>query len=119
MRFVALKSEEQQAVLSLHRIRAQWVKMRTMQAHQVRGLLYEFGLVVPKGWRALLAQAAPLLSAQAPPAVPELLRGELQRQLEGLRALTARIVELRCGSEPGSAASTSVGALPRCPASDG
>ena len=91
MRFVALKSEEQQAVLSLHRIRAQWVKMRTMQAHQVRGLLYEFGLVVPKGWRALLAQAAPLLGAQAPSAVPELLRGELQRQLEGLRALTARI----------------------------
>jgi len=94
MRFVALKSEEQQAVLSLHRIRAQWVKMRTMQAHQVRGLLYEFGLVVPKGWRALLAQAAPLLGAEAPSAVPELLRGELQRQLEGLRALTARIVEL-------------------------
>ena len=94
MRFVALKSEEQQAVLSLHRIRAQWVKMRTMQAHQVRGLLYEFGLVVPKGWRALLAQAAPLLGAEGPSAVPELLRGELQRQLEGLRALTARIVEL-------------------------
>lgn len=99
-------------MLSLHRIRAQWVKMRTMQAHQVRGLLYEFGLVVPKGWRALLAQAAPLLGAEAPSAVPELLRGELQRQLEGLRALTARIGAWQ-------AASTSVSALPRCPASGG
>jgi transposase len=38
MRFVALKSEEQQAVLSLHRLRAQCVKVRTMQSHQVRGL---------------------------------------------------------------------------------
>ena len=75
MRFVALKSEEQQAVLSLHRLRAQLVKVRTMQAHQVRGLLYEFGVIAPKGWRALL-------------------RSELLRQLEGLRALTSRITEL-------------------------
>jgi hypothetical protein len=51
---------EQQAVLSLHRIRQQLVKIRTMQAHQVRGLLYEFGVVVPQGWRALLAQAGPI-----------------------------------------------------------
>jgi transposase len=94
MRFVALKSEEQQSVLGLHRIRAQSVKLRTMQAHQVRGLLYEFGVVVPKGWRALLSQAEPLLTAESGRAVPEMLRGELRTQLEGLRALTARIAEL-------------------------
>ena len=94
MRFVALKSEEQQAVLSLHRLRAQCVKVRTMQAHQVRGLLYEFGVVAPKGWRALLAQAAPILADETHCAVPALLRGELLRQLEGLRALTSRIAEL-------------------------
>src|SRR5258705_212682 len=50
MRFVALKSEEQQAVLSLHRMRAQLVKIRTMQAYQVRSLSYEFGVVAPKSW---------------------------------------------------------------------
>lgn len=94
MRFVALKSEEQQAVLSLHRVRAQLVKVRTMQAHQVRGLLYEFGLVVPKGWRALLAQAAPLLAEPAPCPVPTLLRGELLEQLRSLRTLGERIAEL-------------------------
>jgi transposase len=55
MRFVALKSQEQQAVLSLHRMRSQIVKIRTMQAHQVCSLIYEFGLGVPKGWRALIA----------------------------------------------------------------
>ena len=57
MRFVALKSEQQQAVLSLHRLRAQWVKIRTLQANQIRALLYEFGVVVPLGWRALLNSA--------------------------------------------------------------
>jgi transposase len=57
MRFVALKSEQQQAVLSLHRLRAQWIKVRTQQANQIRGLLYEFGVVVPMGWRALLDAA--------------------------------------------------------------
>jgi transposase len=94
MRFVALKSEEQQAVLSLHRVRAQLVKVRTMQAHQVRGLLYEFGVIAPKGWRALLAQVAPILAEQRACPVPALLRAELLGQLEGLRALTSRITEL-------------------------
>lgn len=94
MRFVALKSEEQQAVLSLHRIRAQFVKVRTMQAHQVRGLLYEFGAVVPKGWRALLAQAGPLLADETRCPVPERVRRELLTQLDSLRGLTTRITEL-------------------------
>jgi transposase len=94
MRFVAVKSEEQQAVLGLHRIRQQFVKVRTMQAHQVRGLLYEFGVVVPQGWRVLLAQAGPILADETRCAVPELVRRELLRQLDGIRTLTTRIAEL-------------------------
>ena len=42
MRWVPLKSEEQQAVLSLHRVRAQWIKVRTQTVNGLRGLLYEF-----------------------------------------------------------------------------
>jgi transposase len=49
MRFVALKSAEQQAVLCLHRIRQSLVKERTAAINQLRGLLSEFGLVMPKG----------------------------------------------------------------------
>ena len=94
MRFVALKSELQQAVLGLHRQRQLLVKMRTMQANQVRGLLYEFGVVVPRSWRALLTQAGLILADGSRHEVPELLRGELQRQLEGLRELTRRIEQL-------------------------
>ena len=54
MRTVAAKTEDQQAMLSLHRMRALLVKFRTMQVNQLRGLLYEFGVTfrqdVRLGW---------------------------------------------------------------------
>ena len=49
MRFVAIKTEAQQSVLALHRLREQMVKFRTMQSNQLRGLLYEFGVALPPG----------------------------------------------------------------------
>src|SRR3981189_1658458 len=49
MRFVPIKSIEQQAILSVHRVRTGFVKARTAQANQIRGLLGEFGLVIPQG----------------------------------------------------------------------
>ena len=49
MRFVPIKNVEQQSVLALHRVRQGFVKARTAQANQIRGLLGEFGLVVPQG----------------------------------------------------------------------
>jgi transposase len=94
MRFVALKSESQQAVLALHRMRQLLVKQRTMQANQVRGLLYEFGLVLPKSWRALLTQAGPILADETRKELPGLVRTELHEQLQGLRELTQRIEQL-------------------------
>lgn len=100
MRFVALKTEEQQSVLSLHRMRAQLVKVRGMQAYQVRSLLYEFGVVAPKGFRALREKAGPVLADAVGCPVPELLRAELLSQLQGLESLTERIdaLERRIGS---------------------
>jgi transposase len=47
MRFVPVKTAEQQAVLSVHRARQGFVKARTAQANQIRGLLAEFGIVIP------------------------------------------------------------------------
>ena len=49
MRFVPVKSVEQQTVLSLHRVRQGFVKARTAQANQIRSLLGEFGLIMPAG----------------------------------------------------------------------
>jgi transposase len=47
VKFVAIKNAEQQVVLALHRLRAQLMKMRIMQTNEIRGLLYEFGIVLP------------------------------------------------------------------------
>lgn len=49
MRFVPAKSVPQQDLQSLHRIRSQAVARRTAQANQIRGLLMEYGLVIPQG----------------------------------------------------------------------
>lgn len=49
MRFVPAKSIDQQDMQSLHRIRSQAVARRTAQANQIRGLLMEYGLIIPQG----------------------------------------------------------------------
>src|ERR1700680_3001677 len=46
---VAVKSEAQQAVLALHRMREQLVKFRTAQINGLRGLLSEYGEIMPVG----------------------------------------------------------------------
>ncbi len=48
MRFVPMKSSEQLAVLALHRARQGFVKARTAQANQLRGLLAEHGIIILK-----------------------------------------------------------------------
>lgn len=58
IRRVPVKSGEQQAVLSLHRMRAHWVSVRTATVNALRGLLYEFGVILPKGRETGLKQLA-------------------------------------------------------------
>jgi transposase len=49
MRFVPMKNADQQSVLSLHRARQGFVRARTAQANQIRGLLAEYGITLPQG----------------------------------------------------------------------
>lgn len=49
MRFVGIKSTEQQDVLAIHRIRERLVRERTAIANQIRGLLMEYGVVIAQG----------------------------------------------------------------------
>ncbi|MBU9426429.1 IS110 family transposase [Burkholderia gladioli] len=58
---VAVKSEAQQAVLALHRLRQQLVKFRTSQINCIRGLLGEYGEVMPASRRAFDANIAAVL----------------------------------------------------------
>jgi transposase len=50
---VAVKSETQQAIMALHRMRAQLMKFRTMQTNCLRGLLAEYGEVTARGGASL------------------------------------------------------------------
>tara|TARA_R110002124_G_C8894524_1_gene509410 strand:- start:411 stop:1442 length:1032 start_codon:yes stop_codon:yes gene_type:complete len=54
IRFVSVKSEHQQEISCLHRIRERLVKNKTAMSNQARGLLSEFGVVFPCGHKALL-----------------------------------------------------------------
>src|SRR6218665_214199 len=60
LRAVAIKSEAQQAVLALHRMRSQLVKFRTAQINGLRGLLAEYGQVMSQG-RAPLGERLPAM----------------------------------------------------------
>ncbi|HEY6369859.1 MAG TPA: IS110 family transposase [Candidatus Sulfotelmatobacter sp.] len=53
MRFVPIKTEEQLDLQALHRVRERWVTRRTAVVNQIRSLLLERGLTVPKGRRHL------------------------------------------------------------------
>src|SRR5215207_7916273 len=55
MRFVPIKSVEQQAALALHRTRDLLVRQRTQLVNMIRGLLAEFGIDIPKGITNALA----------------------------------------------------------------
>jgi transposase len=64
MRFVAVKSPEQQAALSIHRARNLLVKQRTQVINMIRGLLAEFGFDIPRGLHQALALARRLVDGE-------------------------------------------------------
>jgi transposase len=69
MRFVPIKTREQQAVLALHRVRSLLVRHRTATINALRGLLTEFGIVAGKGTRRIndLNEKMGQLSSEALP----------------------------------------------------
>jgi transposase len=86
MRFVPVKSAEQQSVLTLHRVRQGFVEERTATINRIRGLLAEFGVV-------LAARAAEVRrgAAHAAENLPALARHAIGDLLEHLRTLDERI----------------------------
>ncbi|MEK7356030.1 MAG: IS110 family transposase [Bdellovibrionota bacterium] len=62
MRFVAIKSVEQQDVLCVHGVRARLVRSRTALINEIRGLLNEFGVVIPLGPQKVLASLPDIIS---------------------------------------------------------
>lgn len=65
MRFVPIKGIEQQDILLLHRVRELAMRQRVAQSNQIRGLLAEYGIIIPKG-TSHLARLAEILEEEKP-----------------------------------------------------
>jgi transposase len=89
MRFVPVKSAEQQAILVVHRVRADLRAARTGLINQVRGLLAEFGLAIAKGRYKFRHQVHEALDDGR---VPALARTILHDVLARIRALDQDIL---------------------------
>ena len=91
MRFVAVKSVDQQAVMAVHTTRSLLVRQRTMIANSLRAALSELGIVAVQGIKGLQELIARL---QAPGEVPETMRGALLLLAQHWEALDADEREL-------------------------
>lgn len=90
---VAVKTEAQQAVLALHRMRRQLVKFRTMQSNGLRGLLAEYGEVMGVG-RAALNDGMKEVLARLSERLPSMLIDTLRSQWDMLGKLDTQVAEI-------------------------
>jgi transposase len=93
MRFVPIKNVEQQGVLALHRVRQGWIKARTAQANQIRGLLSEFGLIVPQGIGHITSRVPAILD-EAKDELPGAFHELVLRLLDHFKNLDRQVKEL-------------------------
>lgn len=89
---VPVKSEHQQALLSLHRLRAAWLASRTARLNTVRGILREFGVNVPRGARRVTAAVEAVVGEASSP-VPVTLHPLLRQACAEIRDLADRMQE--------------------------
>jgi transposase len=90
VRAVAIKSEEQQAILSLHRMRSQLVRFRTAQINCVRSLLGEYGEVMAVSRKTFQREIGSVLTKIAE-RLPRLLLDTLLEQVQRIRSLDEQI----------------------------
>lgn len=89
MRFVAIKTIGQQDVLLLHKIRSRLIGQRTQLQNQIRGLLMEYGIIIPRGLATLRSKLAEILPEGTE--LSEAARGLFRELNEELSQLTQRI----------------------------
>ena len=94
---VPIKTIEQQDLQGLHRVRERLVKHRTAVVNQVRGLLLEYGIVIPQGI-ARLRKRLPRVIEEADNGLSFVLRDLLQSSPGELSALDTRVTEVTASS---------------------
>ena len=90
MRFVEIKSEDQQAVLSIHRVRELVVRQRTQAVNMIRNILREFGNILPTGIEAV-SKFAREHGTEEQLDMPEIADGILRVMCHQLNGLNARV----------------------------
>jgi transposase len=90
MRFVPIKTEEQQADAATHKARQMLIKQRTMIMNSLRGLMAEFGIIVPQGPQHISKLLA-ILADPDDPGVPAVARAALNTMGEVLSTLEKQI----------------------------
>jgi transposase len=93
MRYVAIKSTEQQAALTIHRTRDLFVKQRTQLVNMIRGLLAEFGIDIRRGLELALTQAKRIVAGEMPE-LPPLAAKMIASLAEQVLILQARLREI-------------------------
>lgn len=93
MRFVAVKTIEQQDIQATHRIRAGLIEQLTAKSNQIRGLIAEYGLIAPKEL-LMLRRAIPCWLEDADNGLTVRFRRLLNGLWDDLRALDERVSEL-------------------------
>ena len=93
VKFVGIKSTEQQATLTLHRQRELLMKMRTMQTNALRGLLYEFGAVFAQGRNAVFKDIEAALDSLGT-RLPQMVADSLREQVLRIKAMSADMVAI-------------------------
>ena len=87
---VPVKSVSQQALTALHRLRSTWLATRTARLNTVRGLLREFGCIIPLGAQRVLPRTTILL-ADPDSGLPDALRPVLAEACNEIHGLEGRI----------------------------
>jgi transposase len=92
---VPIKSVDQQAIASLHRLRARWLTTRTARLNSVRGLLREFGVTIPVGAHHVAPQVHALSQAADPESpLPPLLQRPLADAMAEIGAMERYIAAI-------------------------
>lgn len=90
IRPVPVKTVDQQAIASLHRLRSTWLATRTSRINTIRGLLREFGITIPVGARHVVPTVKARLE-DADSAIPLALRPTLAQACEEIGGLDTGI----------------------------
>lgn len=94
LRFVPVKTEAQQEILMLHRVRERLVKQRTACTNQIRGVLVDFGMCIPQGYSAFERAMWDIINDDSQRPIIKLMANDFWEEYQTISARLERINRL-------------------------